>query len=521
MWAAFGLLAGSVVGFTDDQACHFVASQYAHSASRCGHGTCTELFTMQNGVFTQDGNFAAATITCTEARMVMDQFLSQYAPEDMAFKRRRSDVSDGERFVQSLDQHVLAAIRVVISGVQADSFELSQILSCYIDDLRRSASRNPAAFSSEILPALNTSTAVAQLGLAVPELIKITLTSSWLDSDQMDLLTAALYFYFDISALIGRPLTAAQKVSDARFIIQTQAPGYRGHYSREFRYPSWLLGVPRTPTKLIELSGAIERFAAGPDREDTQAMLNLFAGWDASVSNAADSLLLHHIVSAVCPRIESVIVALRGVGINGGECLKLGVTLIDVCEHAVSPMSLQAAQEAVAALAHGPAAHMQLPNLMDEAPEAIFFNNQLTWGAPFQFGMAPSDAVVAGIVHSFFVLLAELVPLATGYNRLPVGADIDALRATGRAIGLAIRCAVPVRFMRIAPSLVNLLHPHMRFDADMDVFAELMEEIYLSPANQSVVIDSIHYVSSGIADALGPGGFERINPARWLALFVD
>lgn len=49
--------------------------QYAHAASRRGHGTCTDLFTMQEEVFTQDVNFAAASITCTEARVFVDHFL--------------------------------------------------------------------------------------------------------------------------------------------------------------------------------------------------------------------------------------------------------------------------------------------------------------------------------------------------------------------------------------------------------------------------------------------------------------
>lgn len=367
------------MGFSDDQACHFVASQYAHSASRCESGICTELLSIQRAFITQDARLGTSVITCAEASGLMLEFLSEYAPDDMAQKRPRPQVSDGERFAHALEHQVIPALRVVVSGVQADSFELSQTLSRYIGDLRRAAASNPAAFSAEILQPLNTSESLVMFEHAVQELVYMALTTSWLDSEQLDELVAGLYFYFDFSALLGRQLMSSNRVGDARLIIHTRAPGYRGHYTREFRYPGWYLGVPAAPGKLIDLSQAIERFASRPDPADTEAVQHLFAGWDTSVANTAESLVLQQIVATVCPQIERIIPQVSGLPLDRGGLVKLGVTLVDFCSDEVAADRSQAAQEAVVALLHGEAARMQLLNIMDESADVIFFDNDIAW----------------------------------------------------------------------------------------------------------------------------------------------
>ena len=521
----FLILIAFTYALTPDAACHFAAAQYAHSASSCVGGTCGELWiTTNTGFLTPQQEIGNVSVSCAAAMEMTNSFLGHFVSEQPDNKRARLVHKTSDRLVRGLERFVTPTIGAIVAGIFSESSEIAPRFADFIALARTSAAADLTVWYNETVPALKNTDSFGWLETLIPMLIRISAASSWLGAEQHDLHVSALYFFFDFVALLGSHNVSPGELSIARIVMETQPPDQRGHYLREFRYSRALLGIPNTRDRLLELSEAIERFSKHSDPNSSRAVLALFSYWDGSRYSAVESIIWNQIAVSVCPSLARALRALHEALVNRAATIKLGVTLIDFCADVAPAATLLVAQAAVSSVLYGQNVRFGIPQ---GAVPSVFFRDSLPWGAPMGVEMEPwlRQGLVSGLVEEFFTYHGVLVPITNDeYNRFRLADEFEIgammnFRATGRAIGIAIRCSVPLIYLRLEPRLVGFLHPRMRFNIDMSVFESLVHRFNITTGTATDLVDSVHFVSAGIAEALGPGGFERILDGEWAEIF--
>ena len=90
----------------------------------------------------------------------------------------------------------------------------------------------------------------------------------------------------------------------------------------------------------------------------------------------------------------------------------------------------------------------------------------------------------------------------------------------GRAVGLAIQTGCTVGSLRLAPALVELLHPRIRARTSWQNVKSAIIQLGVPDADVVGFVQSIRGFSQAIAQGLNPGGLSLISNEEWRRLFA-
>ena len=323
----------------------------------------------------------------------------------------------------------------------------------------------------------------------------------------------ALQFLFDLSALFGPRLLCQDSPAAASLLIQHYGPRYRSVGRWETDTGAAWEGVPVSASVIVAVSSAAERLSQRTSEiseSDVGLLTQLLRGWHASRLSSTKALLGDQFANSICP---NVVEALFKLFTNNHS--ELAVGLVDLCRFHSTPTSRRHARDMInnwnsrSAPAVDHHANMSASDFLRQHTVAWSMGLAVPPGQPDQF------QVTRTLLLDFVRSKIDWMETSRGRLIRFVGDEdpVELAQAFGRALGLAIRHGVGLQGLKLNHNVVTYLHPRCR------LFVGNLAQI------QSVIapttIDDLLYISSGLGQVLGPGGFEVYSNDEWSSIMTS
>jgi hypothetical protein len=139
---------------------------------------------------------------------------------------------------------------------------------------------------------------------------------------------------------------------------------------------------------------------------------------------------------------------------------------------------------------------------------AYLQDNQTMWYSRFPQAVSAGDqrAIVSQLMSEF--VNSQVVWFPKDAFQIP---QVNAARAFGRVLGLAIVHGVVIDHLRLDRRVAELLHPRFRLAS--------LGPSHASTDLSAMSTEDLLSVSAGLEETLGLGGFEAFTDSDWLAIF--
>ena len=485
--AIVALVGGSV---TPNAACHFLGSRHARIVSTCNEGLCVDLGRDPNGAFGHVDS-GLPVVTCDAAMRSVHELLGEQPRE--ALDELSSDPA--REILEFLRNSILIDLNLLSLGLNTARTDFTDSLGVLDSWMLRITARDWQRWETEGVPRVVASAEWQSLRDVYERVLRTSITSSWVHAAHRDGLNAAIGFYFDFLAFMGRHMVSRSVVRHMREVVAHTKPVHRLPDFREQEAPG-SAGVPTSAQGLVGLSQCIEGLTRGSESK-TERLRFALKGWkDRSVS-AAQAMIGQQIRGSLCPVLPRVVSNFRD-QLNRMDHVTLGVTLIDMCRSHLALAQLRDARQTLARLAYtGDSSVVREGRDLD-----FLYNDALPWG----LGMSAPNASPAELREIVMNVMDDFLA-----SRIPLSSE-RAARAFGRAIGLAVLQEVDISHIPIRASMVRLLHPRVRME--LESFAELRALLGDFP------LACFAALATGVNEVLTPGGQWMFSNDEWTALFV-
>ena len=508
MQCLYLIILGVAAGMRDSHACAFVGLRFAHTASLCVEGVCDAIFRRPDGVFTPLASEDTVPVTCQTAQKLGQHFLEPYrVGSDWSrlepARRTSEQIGAIETFVLT---RILQAVELMALGGNPWNEGLASDFREFDELLLRTAAFDWGAWTTFIAPSLRESRSLINLRGYLEGLVQMSIFRSYLEIEQRKGFRAATYLLADLGALLGVVFIPASVRPYLQWYL-VNAP----HTARNpslFEYQPPQRDLTRASEWVVALSYEIAELSSPTANAwNLQKLTEFFSVLEQYTTTEA--LVVGQIVDQLCPTLSEVI---RRIGHgNGAHEVETCVTLIDLCTSA--GWNMFGSTEALASLILSDVAPMDIP---DQEQDIVHFfaTVSLGWSRGLQGSRSEQHDAAAWLLHSFvanecqvFTSEACGVYFLRGDMRVAIG--------FGRALGFAIRYGVDFSFLKFDESIAKALHPHFRLQ-----FSSTEELTRYIGATTRQAIDSFFWLTLGLQDTLGPGGFESYTPSRWIGLFA-
>ena len=516
-------LTASYTSISEDDACHFAASRFARADSRCENGNCTGIGLHGTGqiVFQIP---EAIPVSCQEATDIVTMELRYYYPPG-------NELITADGILSSLRDEVVPACRLLQLGGLADPESFTISLGELHASIAELAAFDWDRWITLHAPLVEASDEFRDFHIAVGGLLRVLHESSVLNAVHHALLHDAILFYFDLSAFLGMHAISDVPRSLLGLAVQFAQPSYRAPASRDILVMSSATEVADTDS-VLALTNFIDSVANGAEMRDPPtveitAILRLL-GSSAKLSDSSTvALLKHQIATSLCPTLPSSLMLLGRWVWHPFAIIQLGIALMEVCQQVVARGILARARDVLAFFARPLEQGYFVPE--EAEMEAFLKNDTIPWPLGMRLDSEPIRCAFAPIKVSNFITgsLIELVPLKgspelNGFRLRGEDTRASAL-AFGRALGFILRYRGNLRQLKLAPSFAAALHPRNR--RRMGSLTELAIMIIGGPSEPRDVDDeniilNFFFITVGLSEALGPGGFELFPDQDWIAQFI-
>lgn len=499
---SFGVFAESTL--TGDDACHFVGSRFVRTSSTCVSGVCVGLMKRESGTYARHlpGNPA---VTCMDARSDVMEFLVESKSPDIHTKS-----ADAQEVIDQFAETVVPILEELAFGIQLERDVVTWALFKFDRFVLTLAAENFQEWRESCVAAVWTSDPLLRMSDLMKRIVSTGLTRSLTYFELRRSLHSAIYFYFDLAALLGTHfLDPSIVVLASRTVFDTDS-GYRRLTRREFHPSPTPIGLPETAEEVLILSSALERMLPHYRNHllaDLEVVYYLLVGWLETPESSCKGLMQDQIESAICPQLPRIFRRISSSHARSDSLLRLTGALIEVCRPVIS-MEARLEARAVLALWDHESRGVGIP-----VDVTLSSTTPYLWDLGFSIAEPVSARVRAQSLLSG-LLGRKVVPVKKADNRVTVGfRDNDPMtpRAFGRALGLAIIHDVDIKFLRLDATVVKMLHPRFRVSAGRlaDVAADIAP---MTP-------EMLFHVNGGLEEVLGHGGHEVFSCDEWLALF--
>lgn len=281
-------LLGLVSGFylSMDEACMFVGARFVRQDSTCVESACTEFARLATGELTVR-TVNATAVSCAEAVELVQDFLSETATPARRSKRMQRDTGNAPGLKRMLTDDVIPELMRLAFGADTGAERLYARLREFDEQTRLLAATHPRHWFEVTVPALLASHELGEVARLVGDIAKgswhIPLTYVTLRNSQQ----AALHFYFDVAALLGRHFVPRHVVERSSLMLRPSIPRFRlVHRLEVYSRPPWE-GVPPDAQTAVRAMGALVRLGetdATLTLTDTKTVYALLRGWPVSIT---------------------------------------------------------------------------------------------------------------------------------------------------------------------------------------------------------------------------------------------
>ena len=492
-------------GISDNDACHFVASRFAHTLSECHEGFCVGISRNEVGVFL--ASLAEVAVTCEAARDVMDEFFA----DSVGTSDLDTDAT-GVLLIDLLDAHVNPLLSTLTLGCGVPADNAFGVLKSVSTTALALAARNWPQWRSETVPYITNHEVMKRFSETIDGVSWMILRRS--ATEDHSAAVAVIWFYFDFVALLGRHFISSVVAAAAGAAFTSRL--YRRPTAFEsYAYISPFEGFLGNENRLVEVSKAIDRLVGSHQvfpLDDVMIVTRSLVDCNNSPESSAKVFLRDQLLSTLCPRLPIVLMALKDWTDTGPFTVKFGVTLIAFCREAVDEDRLLEAVDILGSLVAVPPRELTVAALADG-------------DIPFEYGFPDSvkaderGELAAQLASAVFNQYLHAAPTPDGDFRVlkfPQKSPNEAW-TVGRALGLCVRYGVELRDLHLSPALVLLLHPRSRLELPdrralckaLNLLPDCVEEL-----------TTAYQLMSGLEEALGPGGTCMFTDRDWFDLFL-
>lgn len=503
MFKCLTMLFGSSPQLTGDQACFLLGYRFAHAASACVEGLCSNILETRTGHIVPSPG-TGYPIACASAVGTANDFLRDHS----------STCCRRDHAAQLARSEVIPSLKLLVFGASVPSIALLAGLEKLDEWALREAARDWRQWRSVTVPAFFES----PVGESLIEVVQIILArwqrASMLPNGANTSMVAVVQFVFDFTAITGRrivPDVVAESLSDS---IAAQphmyGPDHRLGVRVSFTVP---VSVPVDTEALIEISRDIEYLStvsAGPTMHALNRLAILVSQWTLSSSQA---LLAEQIRSSLCSSLVTPFRLAATERVGSMRLIKTCVTLIDFCSGFAPLAALESARDVVASILHPADGGLSVAS--DNALAALS-NDAQPWplGLSRRLSVSQQRVAAAEILRTVLRAVAIFVRAEDlMFHRIVfLSTSFAAARALGRAIGLALLYGAGLAHWRLQPAVVQLLHARQR-----PLLADSMACITTAIGTEHVA--QFLQMAFGVDDVLSPGGHEIFTTTEWSRRF--
>ena len=486
-----------------NEACHFVGSRLARTISVCDAGVCSNVFRLPSGTFAAVGADGGSAVLCAEAQLILAEFLAADFPDCESTRSVHT-----QELLHRFGSTVMPLLTLWAFGTDSGEDKFPELRDFELT-AKCLAAEDIFEWRMFTVPFFLESVEVDQARQLYEFVIHAGQTRAFTHGRLISLLQVALHFYFDLAALLGHHFLALESVAAAARIVQASEPRYRPvrPWESDSGY-SWD-GVPDDVMAVVAVSGAIERLGGSLNdlrQSDLALITKVMIGWHASEYSSTKVLISYQILHTVCvPIIE---VAAKLIASNAGQ---LAISVLDLCRP-VLPVSqrIEVRDLLTSQMAQGPP-----PDDFHAGVSAAAYlsNNDVCWslGLPILTTRPAASSTVRILLGNFAASKIQWVSTLRG--RLIRFAASEDAKALGRAIGLAILHEVGLQPLQLHPELGKWLHPRIRMAVG--------DLAHVRATIAPTTLEQLLFMSWGLGEVLGPGGFEMYSNNDWNLLVTS
>lgn len=267
------------------EACHVLGARFAHIVSTCEFGWCVNLGRDVHGAF---GPLEAGLprVSCEAAVRHVDEFLHEQRYEEPL------EVTEdpAEQLLEFIQTRLLVDLELISLGLDTSRDGFIQSMGALDAWMLRVAAQDWTQWTSRVLARVVTSEEWKALHELFANILRLSITGTWLQAGRRDALSSAIRFYFDFVSLMGRHLVSPGAVWQMHIAIAHREPIHRLSDSRDREVP-WSSGVPSSVNGLVRLSLYIEELASGA-LNHTEWLRLVLKGWrDDRSASAAQAMI--------------------------------------------------------------------------------------------------------------------------------------------------------------------------------------------------------------------------------------
>lgn len=478
-----------------DEACHFLGARFARTVSSCDAGVCVGVTRLPSGRYSSSFALGGSAVACGEAQLRFGEFLG-------AGSRW---LGDRQELLYESRSTVLPFLTLLAFGSASDA-EQVESLCRFEESARKVAADDMHEWRMFVAPFLLESTEIAQARQLFVFILHAAQNRPFTHGSLVPLLQAGLHFYFDIAALLGHHFLAPDSVEAASRIVQSSVPRYRPLGCWEAGAGVGWEGVPTDAHRVVSLSSAIDRLgdlSANVSDADVSAISQLLIGWRGDAVSSTKTLLSYQVRASLCWSLTEV--AAKLVASNADQ---LAISLLDLCRPVLSVSKLVEVHDVLTTrLARASPPGGSAAALLGTSDLASSLGRP---GAP----VGP----IAGRIER--TLLGDIPASKVEWILTPRGRLVrfaanaaEKARAFGRALGRRILHGAGLQTLHLHPDLARWLHPRIRMS--------ICDLAHVRATIAPTTLEELLYISWGLGEVLGPGGFEIYSNHNWMLLITS